>query len=160
MFEVRCIVGDKKLADALRALKGHTIEPPVAIAISEDKDPEVARPAVAAQVKPQLTPTARVERRKAKRKRNLRSGGAIGIARSIISVPGKTRVSAKELKQATMAAGYSHNSYSHAIKLMIEDGIVESTDEKGVYKIVQQTHAQHPLEADPMTNEGFLPIGG
>ena len=34
MFEIRCIVGDKKLAEALRALGGLTLEPPVTLAVA------------------------------------------------------------------------------------------------------------------------------
>lgn len=136
MFEIRCIVGDKKLSDALRALKGHTIEHPVVLPVDS-----LSPAAAGANGNTEPAP-----KKKYKRRKPLIAGGShragqgtIQIARDLLTKSGVDKISAREIKQAVMAAGYSHGAYSHAIKILLKEKVLKPTDQLGEY-IVTHPH--------------------
>lgn len=139
MFEVRCIVGDKKLSDTLRALRGHTIEPPVVIPVEEDIADDSAKVdglLKAAATKPQ--PKFKKRRKPIQMGgKHLKGRGATVIVRDLITSTGATQISSKEMKRATMAQGYSPGAYSHAIKLLVADKTIRALNSFGDYEVVK-----------------------
>lgn len=142
MFEIRCIVGDKKLSDALRALKGHTIEHPVVLPVDAETAP-VAAPTNGSDPVP---------KKKYKRRKPLVQGGkhrtgqgTIQIARDLLAKSGVDKISAREIKQAVMAVGYSHGAYSHAIKILLKEKVLKPTESMGEY-IVTHPHPHQSSE--------------
>lgn len=124
MFEVRCIVGDKKLSDVLRALKGHTLEHPVVIPVDDKVMSASQLDAADAQPNPKRGPYKKSKVRKSPVQRggyHLKGEGATRIARDLIERTGVTHITAREIKRATMVAGYSPNAYSHALKILVAD---------------------------------------
>lgn len=137
MFEVRCIVGDKKLRDVLVFLRGNTLEPPVVIPTGEtDEGTGIVTP----EPKPrQAKVKKRVPRAVGRQGGFHRKGlGAVKVIRDLIDNSGAVRISAREMKQVTVAAGYSPGAYSHALKILVADNTVRpSPDTRGDYDVVK-----------------------
>ena len=144
MYEIRCTVSDAKLASVLKALNGLTFGLP-SVTVVEDTEAPVAKTASAR--KNYVRGPYKPSKRKLKKVGGLRDkgSGAPQIVRDLISKSGALRISAKEMKQATMAQGYSPGGYSHAIKLLTEDGTIKPLG-FGHYEIVKKpetaTHTQ------------------
>lgn len=141
MFEVRCIVGDKKLSDVLRALKGHTIEHPVVIPVSEaggESNSGTFDYTVPAQA-PKKPKKAKTPRRGGY---HMKDKGAKQVVLDLISRSGAIRISAREMKRATVAAGYSTGAYSHALKLLVADRTLRAiAGSRGDYDVIQSETA-------------------
>lgn len=141
MFEVRCIVGDKKLSDVLRVLKGHTLEHPVVIPVDEaGMGHNVSQ---TEQASTQTSNPAKVKYKPRRRKvggHHVKGKGAVQVVRDLINRTGAIRISAREMKRATMAAGYSPGAYSHAIKLLVADKTIRAiSGTHGDYDVVRHT---------------------
>jgi hypothetical protein len=136
MYEIRCTVSDAKLASILKALSGLTFGLP-SVTVVEDTEAPVAKTASAR--KNYVRGPYKPSKRKLKKVGGLRDkgSGAPQIVRDLISKSGALRISAKEMRQATMAQGYSAGGYSHAIKLLTEDGTIRPLG-FGHYEVVKK----------------------
>ncbi len=136
MYEIRCTVSDAKLASALKALNGLTFGLPSVI-VAEDDEAPVAKTASGAKnyVRGPYKPSKR--RIKKAGGLTVKGTGAPQIVRDLIATSGALRISAKEMKQATMAQGYSPGGYSHAVKLLTKDGTIKPLG-FGHYEIVKK----------------------
>lgn len=145
MYEIRCTVSDAKLASVLRALTGLTFGLPSVI-VAEDNEAPVAKPVA-----------ARNSRVRAKPKKSLGSVNKLGglrekgtgapqIVRDLIASSGASRISAREMRQATVDKGYSPGGYSHAIKLLTKDGTLRPLG-FGHYEIVKKPDALEQLKS-------------
>jgi len=110
MFEIRCIVGDKKLAEALRALNGLTLEPPVTLAVGGTE----------------LLPANKMNGGK----------GAIQIATELIKHDKLKQVTASQLRQCLVTNGYSKNGYSYALKMLLEKKVLRKTTKPSTYEVI------------------------
>jgi len=110
MWEIKCIVGDKKALEVLEFLTGRTLEPPVINHIG---------PIVANGHGKPTNPAA----------------GSIEMLRKF--VPGKKSVTARQLREHLEANGYSKNGYSYALKKLLDDGILKKTKEPRVYEVAR-----------------------
>lgn len=114
MFEIHCIVGDKKLADALKGLSGLTLEPP--------------------QIIPVASVNAAVTDRSTKSKR----GGSLGLMTAYIRSKKLKQISANEMKKFLMTQGYSPNGYTYALKSLQTIGILKKSKQPHVYDVVKK----------------------
>lgn len=144
MYEIRCIVEDKKLRDVLRFLNDNkTLEPAVVIPV-DDTD-TAAAVASAAPAAPKL-------QKKSKRKKPIQAGsrllkgkGSTQIIRDLIERTGVERITVAEMREALVAKGYSKNAYSHAIKLLTADRTIRpDNDLVGVYNVPGNLGNQEP----------------
>ncbi len=116
MYEIRCKVSDAKLPNALRALSGLTFGLPTVTVDSED-EVKVATPKVKSYYtrgpyKPKRRPP--VVSGSSTRK----GEGAVVILRDLIAKHPSNKFTAREVKEATLAIGYSPGAYSHALKIL------------------------------------------
>lgn len=112
MFEVKCIVGDKKLSEVMRALGGLTLEPPVVIAVDGAEILQTKKP------RPNGDMTS------------------FGLVTDLIKRDKLKKITAAQLKQYLVTNGYSSNGYSYALKLLLERKIVKKTKEPSVYEVL------------------------
>lgn len=106
MFEVKCLVSDKKLAEVLNSLGGLTLQPPVVepVALSNGASKS---PGMTAEV-------ALVEYIKLNKPKVL---------------------STKEMKAHLLTKGYSNNGYSYALKIMLGKKILKKTKTPALYEV-------------------------
>ena len=114
MFEIRCIVGDKKLAEALRALGGLTLEPPVTLAVGE------IQPLAEKKLKIRPVP----------------GKTAFQIVTELIKKDRLKKITATQLRQYLVKHGYSSNGYSYALKLLLDKKVVRKTSEPSTYEVL------------------------
>lgn len=168
MYEIRCIVGDKKLKEVLVFLhNNNTLEYPVIIPLGNDGHSQPQNGNATQTVQEPTKPKAPVQKLKkpklsAKQRKSplqpggkhLKGQGATAVVRNLIERTGVTHITARDMIQATMATGYSKGAYSHAIKLLLADKTVRRGSEIGVYVInkpTQKTVTQH--------KEGAVEVG-
>jgi len=118
MFEIKCIVADKKVVEVLHLLDGHTLEPPVALPI---RGAAVANGHHAPKTKAKSWTTA--------------PGGSVNILQSFVK--GRKKVAVKEMRMHLVEQGYSPNGYSYALQSLTKDGFLKKTKEPGVYEVVR-----------------------
>lgn len=111
---IKCIVPDKKVVEVLRALKPYALDPPVADPI--DDGPLNS----AKKVKVQGDFTA-----------------AVVNYVNAAAKAGKKTVTSTELKEACMANGGQHNSYSYALKLLLDRKRLKRTGTPKTYEIIK-----------------------
>jgi hypothetical protein len=114
MFEIRCIVSDKKLADVLKAVNGLTLEPPA-----------VFPGEVANGHSPPLNDRAT----------KYAQGGATGMLQAFIKKTKPKQLSSSQLKKFLMDHGYSDNGYSYALKRFLERGVLKKTKTPYLYEV-------------------------
>lgn len=139
MFEVRCIVGDKKLHDVLRALKGQTLEHPVVIPVDDNQQTtEMAETEVTQQLVVGKLPQVRTIPQKKKRRKFVPDPNrkpAVAIVSDYIEAQRLSHINAATMRAIVEQEGHSRNSYSHAIKLLTKRGVLKATD-FGEYDVV------------------------
>lgn len=102
MFEIRCIVADKRLSEALRALKGLTLEPPVTLPVDEETQEEAA---------PQPKKTGQ----------RASDGDAFPHMKAFLEkIPVGTIVMAREMRDHFVALGYPPGGYSYALHKAVD----------------------------------------
>jgi hypothetical protein len=145
MYEVRCIVGDKKLREVLIFLNNNnTLEPPVVIPVgpSSLKGEAAMNTTINEAVVHLKKPKPDKKRRKPVQTggRHQKGTGSVQVVRAFMAQTGATHISAREMKQATIAAGYSPNAYSHAVKLLIADKTIRPIPgHSGAYTVTTPT---------------------
>lgn len=145
MFEIRCIVGDKKLREVLVFLNSNnTLEPPVVIPVGGINAAEVVKKVTVQQ------PKIYKKRRKPIHRggKHLKGKGSTQVVRDFIERTGVHHITARDMKTATVSAGYSPNAYSHAVKLLLKDGSIKPTKEVGVYQITPKKAFPHMAAED------------
>ena len=110
MWEVKCLVGDKKLLEVMRLLKGMTLEPPVILPVDISKPNGMDKT------------------------RNPAPGqGSTDLLRKFL--PGRGKVTSRELREHCMTNGYSKNGYSYALKRLLGEGSLKRTKEPRLYEV-------------------------
>lgn len=148
MLEIRCLIEDKRVSEALRALKGLTVDHPVVLPYETES---AAQPAPS----PQATKPARrdslskYKRRVRKDGRPVKVGGhhskgkgAAEVVRTLIAQSDADHITAREVKRAVMAAGYSTGSYSNALKLLQDEGAIKAMETIGDYRVVRPANPE------------------
>ena len=107
MFEVKCLVSDKKLAEVLNSLGGLTLQPPVVepVALTNGASKPPGMTAEAA-----LMDYLREKKPK--------------------------QLSTKEMKAHLLTKGYSNNGYSYALKVMLGKKILKKTKVPALYEVI------------------------
>lgn len=130
MYEIRCIVSDKKLADFLRAVRLLTMEKPGIEPM--DDDPIYGSPRFEDNAKPVKNKKKGTPR---KNKRHSPPGkGALSVVEDLIQ--GRTTITVKEASAAVQQHGYSSTSYTHPIKLLLARGVLSPVS-KGIYNVLK-----------------------
>lgn len=131
MYEIRCTVGDKKLREVLVFLRNNRTMP-VVIPLDGGDDEET--------VKGERPTVPNKKRRKPLRygSRQAKGTGAVTIIRDMLDKAVTNKVLAREMRDATMAAGYREGSYSHGMKLLVEEGVIKPLG-FGHYQIMKKT---------------------
>lgn len=111
MFEVKCIVADKKVVEVLRLLDGYSLEPPVVLPVRGSTDPQRLNGSVPANT----------------------NGGSIELIRRFI--PGRKTVTSAQMREHCEENGYSKNGYSYALKMLLRQGALKKTKEPRVYEV-------------------------
>ena len=119
MFEIRCIVADKKVVDVLHLLDGHTLEPPVALPIRGAAPASKQLNGASHHDMPHSPPQGQ---------------GSTDLLRKYIAGR-KGAISTKELRDYLMNKGYSPNGYSYALQQLLKDGSLKKTKEYAVYEV-------------------------
>lgn len=112
MWEIRCIVSDKKALDVMTLLDGNTLEPPVMVRVNGPVNGHGPAP-------------ARVKI----------NGGSVGLIRQYVQ--GKKTVNSKQMREHCEANGFSKNGYSYALKKLLNDGELKRTKEPRVYEVTR-----------------------
>lgn len=147
MFEVRCVVGDKKLRDVLLLLQGNTLEPPVVIPTGNAEP--AATPVVTKAPVPQRAAATKKKRKPPIHQggSHLKGKGATQVVRELIERTNAIRISAREMKHTTVAQGYSDGAYSHAIKLLVADKTIRAIPGTfGEYEVLRPTQAHETIQ--------------
>ena len=156
MYEIRCIVGDKKLREVLVFLNNNnTLEPPVVIPTASSL-PGINAPKTA-PVQPPTQKKAPPKRRKKPIQQggqHLKGRGSTQIVRDLLERTRATQISAKEMKRATVAAGYSSNAYSHAIKLLLADKTISPDPRQHGNYYVDSSQVLNPTQAHKVSQHG------
>lgn len=141
MYEIRCIVGDKRLREVLVFLhNGNTLEHPVVIPVLDNGHPEplnvdVTKPIPALEHKPSKPAKKKRKSPLQHGGRHLKGMGATEVVRDLIRKTGRPNILAREMSDATLAVGYSKGAYSHAIKLLLAEKVIRRTSVPGEYII-------------------------
>jgi hypothetical protein len=139
MYEIRCIVGDKKLRDVLVFLtNNNTLEPPVVIPTG----PPLTNGLDKLKKDAAKAPMAKKPQKKSFKHggKHTKGRGATEIVRDLLTKTGATRIFAREMREAAVAAGYSTNAYSNAIKVLLADNTIRRAKGLfGVYDVVNPT---------------------
>lgn len=120
MFEIRCIVDDKKLPALLRVLENFVAEPPI--------------------VRPALTDMLNGDLEKHLKKTGAKEGGvkALDIITQYVVENKLKTVTASEMRKRLVERGYSVSGYSYVLQLMLKSGLLEKTDVFSHYKVNKQ----------------------
>lgn len=111
---IKCIVNDKRLIEALKALKPYALDPPVV-------DPIDDGPLGLAK---KISPPGAV------------SNFVIEFVDKSAKA-GKKTITSRELKQACVAHGLKNNSYSYGLKLLLEKKKLKRTKHPSTYEVVK-----------------------
>ena len=111
MFEIRCIVSDKALHHALRALDPFALEPPVAKPVAET----MALPN--GKVIPQKERTSEE------------------VVLDFLTQNKLKTVTAKQMRFACLEAGLSKNGYSYAKSALLKKGVLKKAKQKFTYEV-------------------------
>lgn len=137
MYEIRCMVSDARLANALTALKGLTLGLPSVQVVNNPS-------AVSTKQAPAPKEYTRGPYKKKRKKPlimgslNRKDQGAITVARELLAKSSVgSEILAREIRDATKAVGYSDGAYSHAIKLLKADGTIKPLG-FGHYRIIKK----------------------
>jgi hypothetical protein len=114
MFEIRCIVHDKKLVEVIDALDGITLEPPVIKRVADAVNP----------VQSKHAPKIRME-----------NGGSVKALSEWLSETKPKWLRAREIKETLVAKGFSPKSYSHALTVLRKQGVLKKGKEKYTYEV-------------------------
>lgn len=120
MFEIKCIVADKKVVEVIDLLDGHTLEPPVVLRV---------RGAMAANGHDTTS-------KKADTKSSWMTapGGSINIMRAYVK--NHETVTVKQLRSHLVGHGYSSNGYSYALQYLVKEGTLKKTKKPATYEVV------------------------
>lgn len=111
MFEIKCLVRDAKLSQALLALDNLTIEPPVVTAVmSHQQETQVRNP----------------------------PGKTKQIVLDYIKKSRVREIKASKVKELVTNGGLSARNYSYALSQLIDDGILKKTATVGLYNVVNK----------------------
>lgn len=127
MFEIRCIIGDKRVAEVLHALAGLTLEPPVVIPLPKNAELNHAQTQLNGHHPPKLKLTSQKGQR----------GDTVVIIRKLIADESLKTVSAMQMRRKLTEHKYSKNAYSYVLGKMIADGELKKTKTTGVYDVVK-----------------------
>jgi hypothetical protein len=114
MFEIRCIVHDKKLVEVIDALDGITLEPPVIKRVADTANP--AQPKQLAKIR-------------------MENGGSVKALSEWLSETKPKWLRAREIKETLVAKGFSPKSYSHALTVLRKQGVLKKGQEKYTYEV-------------------------
>lgn len=131
MFEIRCIVGDKKLRDVLLSLRNLTIGAPSVTPVEALGPQEDTAPVASAK------PNKKTAKRRTGGGFRVKGTGVIQILRPLIEKSGVEHISAREMKVAAEAAGYRPGAYSHGVKILLEEGSIKALG-FGHYQVVKR----------------------
>ncbi len=115
MWEIKCIVGDKKALEVVKLIQPHTLEPPVMIHISDGgiKANGHAEPE--------------------KKSWTTAPGGSVELMRRFVK--GHKTLTARQMREHLEANGYSRNGYSYSLQKLLEEGSLKKTKEPRVYEV-------------------------
>lgn len=118
MFEVRCLVADKRLADVLRSLRKLTLEPPVTIAVDEPH---------ANGATPAVVPS-----------KNSHNGARQTVEEWVEAQvkKGVKQITATQLRNLMIESGFSDRSYSYPLDLLVKRKVLKATRVSGTYEVV------------------------
>ncbi len=119
MWEIRCIVGDKKALEVVKLIQEHTLEPPVVVHIADGKKANGHAPEAPGSPKQWTTVP----------------GGSVNLMRSFIK--GNKTLTAKQMREHLEANGYSKNGYSYSLQKLLEEGSLKRTKVRRVYEVVR-----------------------
>ncbi len=145
MFELRCVVKDKSLGDALRALKPIALEPPVVIPVDDDKPDPVAnvghsnghRSAVKAK-RPKRGPY------KAKVTRPPNQKPSQMLILDFIKARSHTdQITRQEMVAELEAHGLVAGSQTYAYNWLRDKGVISPSGVDGIYNIHREKAEQH-----------------
>ena len=119
MYEIRCIVGDKKLREVLLALRNQTLMAPTVTPVGEDT-PFYTEASKASRPEKKTKMKTTIKNRGGFRKKG---EGVIQVIRPLIEHV--EHISAREMKAAANAAGYRPGAYSHAVKILMDEGAIK-----------------------------------
>lgn len=122
MFEVRCLVADKRLADVLRALRKLTLEPPVTIAVDD----------ILANGHMLESPK---EDKLKHGKRGAKSATIDFVADAIKS--GAKIITATQLRKHMESVGFAPHSYSYPLSTLIKQRVLKPTKDSGTYEVMK-----------------------
>lgn len=111
MFEIRCIVGDKKLSDALKALGGLTLEPPVVVAVMSNGSGH--------RTDLQKIPG---------------ESSATILLKHIADKKLKT-ITVQQMRSHLESLGYTKNGYSYAMQRLVAEGKLKKTKTYSLYAV-------------------------
>lgn len=134
MFEVRCVVEDKRLPKVLRSLKELVMEPPVVIPVDDKEDP-VADVGMAngRDVHQYAKPTKHKKPRIIGKKKTNKS--SLEVMLDYIQSHTKSQLTRKEMVDELVRWGYVAGSQTYAFNKLREMGVLTQTDLLGVYDI-------------------------
>lgn len=114
MFEIRCLVGDKRLVQVLGVLDGLTLEPPVVVPVKANgtEHPISHVNGGPKEIKPTTTELLRE------------------------FIQGRDTVTAKQMREHITSHGYTKNGYSFALQNLIKDKLVKRGKEYATYEVV------------------------
>lgn len=115
MFEIKCIVGDKKVTEVLKLLDGHTLEPPVVIPVHGGDE---GKPNGKSHGMPK-TPAP--------------GNSSVDIMRAHLK--GLKIISPKEMREFLMSRGYTANGYSYARQVLMSEGVLKRTKDSRTYEV-------------------------
>ena len=116
MFEIRCIVADKRLHEALKMLAPVALEPPVAIPVNDG---------------------GAEEQNGTGHGRRL---GAADLVKEFLDKmikQGAKTVSARQFRDAMVAGGFDDRSYSYQLALLVKSKQLRKTREAGIYEVIR-----------------------
>jgi predicted HTH transcriptional regulator len=121
MFEIKCIIGDKKLVAVLTLLDGHTLEPPVVTPVNRAQTPKLNGHAPWPTNGTKAWTTV--------------PGGSVNLMRSFVK--GHKKLTARQMREHLEANGYSKNGYSYSLQALLKEGVLKKTKEPRVYEVVR-----------------------
>lgn len=115
MYEIRCIVADKRLHEVLKLLYPLALEPPVAIPVDLGEE----------------------EQSVANGHRKVGSSELVKEFLDKVIKSGAKTITARQLRDAMVAGGFPERAYGYQLKLLVEDRRLKKTREAGIYEVVR-----------------------
>lgn len=118
MFEIRCIVADKRLGEALRVLKPYALEPPVSIPVDEGG--------------PQVEGSRGVTI-------NANNGFSQEVVNHVngLAKSGVKTMTIRQLREHLSLKGFRAQNYSYAVTKLVSDGKLKPTKIRGLYEVIR-----------------------